>query len=158
MSFLITGMFNGVILYMLIAALVILIPIPGTVALLFAVRMLLNMLIFGHASPTLFLFHAIQAALLEFCLYFARMKTPSRNDIEAGRLRLPSLLLLPIACAVADGVSTFIHLHTLAFLYRLFYADWYIGANVLINGFLYTSVGAGCGIILGNQLKRVGCD
>lgn len=158
MSFLITGMFNGVILYMLIAALVILIPIPGTVALLFAVRMLLNMLIFGHASPTLFLFYAIQAALLEFCLYFARMKTSSRNDIEAGRLRLPSLLLLPIACAVADGVSTFIHLHTLAFLYRLFYADWYIGANVLINGFLYTSVGAGCGIILGNQLKRVGCD
>ena len=158
MSFLVTGMFNGVILYMLIAALVVLIPVPGTVALLFGVRMLLNMLIFGNASPTLLLFHAIQAALLEFCLYLVRMKTDSGVDIEAGSSRLSSLLLLPIACAVADSVSTFINLHTLAFLYRLFYADWYIGAAVLINGFLYTSIGAGCGIILGNQLKRVGCD
>jgi uncharacterized membrane protein len=40
-------------------------------------------------------------------------------------------------------------------LYRLFYSNWYITANILIDGFLYTFIGAWFGISLGNRLKKV---
>ena len=43
-------------------------------------------------------------------------------------------------------------------LYRLYYADWYIYLVMAVNGFMYTMIGAGCGLMLGSRLADVGGD
>lgn len=161
-AFLATGMFNGVIYYMLLASLVLLIPRPGAVLLMIAVRMLLGMLIFGHATPVSFLIQGSQAFILEIALYLTGFTKPlaaSALDEQVGQeTGKYQLLLLALTLGAADSLSTFINLHVLSLLYRLFYADWYIALSVVVNGFCYSALGAGCGVLLGNKLRKVGCD
>ena len=63
-SFLITGMFSGILMYMLLCSLVILIPHMGIVSLMLFVKMLINMIVFGHISPISLLLVGVQAVLL----------------------------------------------------------------------------------------------
>ena len=42
------------------------------------------------------------------------------------------------------------------FLFRLYYADWYIFLNCLISGVVYTIVGTIFGLKTGSRLKMVG--
>lgn len=155
-GFLVTGLFHSVFLYMLIVSLLILLPSPGVVALMTMVRMLLSMLTFGHVSPVSILFYGVQAVSLEMMLYvggITRDSSPTLVDI--GWRKLVSIILI---CGLADGMSTYINLQALSFLYRLFYTDWYIMLCVIINGFLYTAVGAACGVYLGRELGKIGGD
>lgn len=161
-AFLATGMFNGVIYYMLLAALVLLIPRPGAILLMITVRLILSMLIFGHATPVSFLIQGSQAFILEAAFYLAGFTKPQSADLadgqavpETGRWQL---LLMALTAGVADSLSSFINIHVISLLYRLFYADWYIALTVIVNGFCYPALGAGCGVLLGNKLKKVGCD
>lgn len=156
LAFLATGMFYGVVLYMLVAALVVLIPRPGVVALLFAVRMLLGLLAFGHASPVALLLSGSQAVLLESFLYLTGITAARAGGEAAGGWR--RCLLMALACSAADGISTYLNLHALSFLYRVFYADWYIYAAVAVNGVLYSGIGGFCGVALGKKLRTVGSD
>jgi hypothetical protein len=161
-AFLATGMFSGVIYYMLLASLVLLIPRPGAVLLMVSVRMLLGMLIFGHATPVSFLMQGSQAFILEIALYVTGFTKPlqaAAPDEQTGQeTGTGQLLLLALTLGAADSVSTFINLHVLSLLYRLFYADWYIALCIVVNGFCYSAIGAGCGVLLGNKLRKVGCD
>jgi hypothetical protein len=156
LAFLVTGMFHGVILYMLVAALVMLVPRPGVVALLFSVRLLLGLLAFGHASPVALLLYGSQAVLLETFLFLAGITAVRPDHEKAGSWRL--CLLVTAACSAADGLSTYLNLHALSFLYRVFYADWYIYAAVIVNGVLYSGIGGFCGVVLGKKLRTVGSD
>ncbi len=163
LAFLVTGMFHGILLYMLIAALVVLVPRPGAVALLLAVRFLLGVVAFGQASPVAMLFCGTQAVLLEAFFYLAGI-TVSRERGFGGdgppilKTGWRGGLLLAMACAAADGICTYLNLNALAFLYRFFYADWYIAAVVAVNGVVYSGVGGYCGALLGDKLKAVGSD
>ncbi|MDR1702564.1 MAG: MptD family putative ECF transporter S component, partial [Sporomusaceae bacterium] len=148
-SFLISGMFSGILLYMLLGALVVLIPKFGVVTLMLLVRMLINMFVFGHISPFALLIYGSQAVLLELSLFSFRVW---HTKFESWRFSLP------LACGLADAVSTYILLQSFSFLYRLFYADWYILLCMLISGFLYPAIGAACGAYLGKELKKVGVD
>ncbi len=156
LAFLATGMFHGVVLYMLVAALVVLIPRPGVAALLFAVRMLLGLLAFGHASPVALLLCGTQAVLLEGLLYLAGITAARSGGETAGGWQ--RCLPVALACSAADGMSTYLNLHALSFLYRVFYADWYIYAVVAVNGVLYSGIGGFCGVVLGRKLRTVGSD
>jgi hypothetical protein len=156
LAFLATGMFHGAVLYMLVAALVVLIPRPGVVALLFAVRMLLGLLAFGHASPVALLLCGSQAVLLESFLYLTGITAGGAGGEAAGSRR--RCLQVALVCSAADGISTYFNLHALSFLYRVFYADWYIYAAVAVNGVLYSGIGGFCGVVLGKKLRTVGSD
>jgi hypothetical protein len=153
---LVTGLFHGVFLYMLIVSLVILLPYPGAVALMTVVRMLLSMLAFGNVSPVSVLFYGVQAISLELMLYVAGITRGGKAMLI--NLGWKQLLTIVMICGVADALSTYINLQALSFLYRLFYADWYIMLCVLVNGFLYTAVGAACGVYLGRELGKIGGD
>ena len=156
-GFLITGLFSGVFLYMMVVALVILIPRPGVVALMTLVRMLLGMLAFGQISPIVLLNYGMQALLLELLIYgsgmYGWLQKREDESIPWGKI-----VLLAISCAVADTISTYVGLQAMAFLYRMYYAAWYIALVLSINGFIYTVVGAACGTALGKRLARVGGD
>ena len=43
----------------------------------------------------------------------------------------------------------------LMFFYRLYYADWFIGLYMLMNGLLYSTLGSWMGYRIGSRLKQV---
>ena len=157
-SFLITGMFSGVMLYMLIGALVTLIPLQGTVSLMMAVRLLLGMLAFGHMSPIVLLSYGVNAFLLEVSLGVAGVTSMTGAQDKPAIFSWRRIACLVLACALADTVATYIALQGMSVLYRLYFADWYIFMVMAVNGFVYTAVGAVCGTMLGRRLSEVGGD
>ena len=148
-SFLFIGIFYEIVLYMLIVASVVLIPKPGVVTLLLMVRYLLNGVLLGHFNPVFLISYSVNAIALEFMLYAVGMTRGNVIGGYAGRIRTG------FVCATADALSQYVSFNVWMVLYRLFYSDWYIRANILIDGFLYTFIGAWLGINLGNRLKKV---
>ncbi len=146
-SFLFTGLFYEVLLYMLIASLVVLIPKPGVVSLFMLVRFLLGGFITGSFTPITFITLSLSAILLEGMMYAAGIT--GKNPNPENRFRMG------VVCGVADMASGYASFSVWMVLYRLFYSDWYVMANILIDGFLYTFIGAWFGISLGNRLKKV---
>ena len=146
-SFLFTGLFNEVLLYMLIASLVVLIPKPGVISLFMMVRFLLGGFITGSFTPITFITLSVNAIMLELMLYAGGIT--GKNPVPDNRFRMG------ILCGFADMVSGYVSFSVWMVLYRLFYSDWYIAANILIDGFLYTFIGTWFGISLGNRLKKV---
>lgn len=144
-SFLLTGIFYEVVLYMLIVSAVVLMPRPGVVSLLIMVRFLLNGVVLGHFNPIFLLSYSVNAVALEVMLYAAGI---TRGGV-ISRFRLG------LACGTADALSQYISFNLWMVLYRLFYSDWYIRANIFIDGFLYTFIGAWLGMNLGARLKKV---
>ncbi|MFQ6072476.1 MAG: hypothetical protein ACE5KT_07240, partial [Methanosarcinales archaeon] len=181
-SFIITGIFYEIILYMLIMALVMLVPRVGVVTLANVVRFLMNGFILGHFNPVFLLSYASLSVALEFALYITgftffkkrdekRYKSyPKSLDQTSNKTSAytikgnPSfnpkyshitLILAAIACGIADAYNTIVFFNVYMFLYRLYYATWYIILYVVIDGFLYTAIGAPLGVILGNKLKKI---
>ena len=157
-AFVLTGMFSGVMLYMLTGALITLIPLQGVVSLMAVIRLQLGMVAFGHMSPIVFLSYGINAFLLEGALALTGFTARTLADGPPVGFSLRRLLILALACALADTVATYVTLQGMSVLYRLYYADWYIYLVMLVNGFLYTMIGAGCGLWLGSRLAEVGGD
>ena len=146
-SFLFTGLFYEILLYMLIASLVVLIPKPGVVSLFTMVRFLLGGFITGSFTPISFITLSVSAVILEVMMYTAGIT--GKNPDPGNRLRVG------MVCGIADMISGYVSFSVWMVLYRLFYSNWYIMANILIDGFLYTFIGAWFGISLGNRLKKV---
>lgn len=146
-SFLFTGLFYEILLYMLIASLVVLIPKPGVISLFMMVRFLLGGFITGSFTPITFITLSMSAVILEVMMYAAGIT--GKNPDPENRFRVG------VVCGIADMVSGYTSFSVWMVLYRLFYNNWYITANILIDGFLYTFIGAWFGISLGNRLKKV---
>jgi len=143
-SFLFTGLFYEVVLYMLIVAAVVLMPKPGVVTLLLMVRYLLNGIVLGHFNPIFLMSYSVNAIMLEFLLYAAGITRGNIGRVKTG-----------LVCGIADAVSQYVSFNLWMVLYRLFYSDWYIHASIIIDGFIYTFIGAWLGTNLGNKLKKV---
>ncbi|GBG58142.1 hypothetical protein SPFL3102_01862 [Sporomusaceae bacterium FL31] len=157
-GFIVTGLFHSVFLYTMLVALVVLIPRPGVVTLMTLVRMLLAMLAFGQISPLSFLSYGLHALLLEGLFTGSGLYRRLQAGQSGQTFSWQSILLAAAICGAADSVTTYVNLQSMAFLYRLYYAGWYVDMLVAINGFLYTAVGAACGMVLGSRLSRVGGD
>ena len=149
-SFLVTGFFNQTVLFTLMVSLAVLVPRPGAVALMVAVRMILNGFIFGHFTPAQILSYVMLALCLEAGLYLTGV-TRGRRQAWTG------VAGLALVCGLVDVVTTYMNFMAYMTLYRLFYADWYIGA-VALAGFFYTAAGAAVGHRLGSSLKRTAMD
>lgn len=157
-GFLVTGLFTSIFLYMLVVSLVILIPRPGVISLMTVVRMMLGMLVFGNLSPVGLLSYGMHALLLETLFYLTGFYT---KGVVSGRqtgFSLRQMLIAALVCGIADGVASYVVIQSMAFLYRMYYAEWYIYAVMLVNGLVYASVGAACGMLLGRKLTGVGGD
>ncbi len=155
-GFLITGLFSSLCLYMLIISLLILIPRPGVVTIMALVRMMLGMLAFGHISPVSLLSYGMHALMLEGLLYWTRMF--QKIESSKGNISSSTILLLILICASADSVATYVSMQSMSFLYRYYYAEWYIGMLIIVNSCIYTGLGAKCGVLLGCKLSKVGGD
>ncbi len=150
-SFLFTGIFGQTVLYALIVSLAAVLPRPGAVTLMIVVRMILNGFIFGHFTPVQILSYAMLAACLEGALYLAGATRGQRKS------NMSNLVMIALACGLVDVVTTYMNFMAYMTLYRLYYADWYIGA-VIAAGFVYTAAGAAIGCRLGETLRRTATD
>lgn len=147
-SGLVTGVLNGVFQYILIVALLILFRRSGVLALFFLVKFMLSGLLFGRFTPV---------GLLSCCVYILVLESFLNLSGFYNKKNLDTKYMLYIAVLIgaADAVITFINLEQIMYFYRLFYADWYLALYVLVNGFIYSSLGAWAGYKLGVKLQYI---
>ena len=144
----ITGILSGVLQYLLIVSLLMLYRRQGVLALMFLTRYMLSGLLFGNFTPLGFLSCCVYIGVLEVMLKLC-------GFFDKKNISVKYMLFIAAMFGVGDAVVTFINLEQMMFFYRLYYADWYIGLYMLINGFLYSSIGAWIGYKLGLKLQQV---
>lgn len=147
-SGLVTGLLSGVVQYMLLMSLLVLFRRPGVTALFFLIRWLLSAVLFGRVTPVGILLAAFSIVVIEGALYitgFYRKKT----------LTLPYGLFISLVLGLCDAGITFVNMQQLMLFYRLYYADWFIGLYMVINGLLYSSLGSFLGWKTGSRLRQV---
>lgn len=147
-SGLVTGILSGVLQYLLIVSLLTLFRAPGVLALMFFVKYMLSGLMFGHFTPLGALSTCVSVVVLEVVLYLC-------GFYRVQQLSKRYMLLVALLLGLADAAVTFINLEQMMFFYRLYYADWYMALYMLINGLLYSSIGAWLGFKTGSKLQQV---
>ena len=93
-----------------------------------------------------------------YCVAVGVLSGPSHAE-EVGK-RMPTTVVAgakdeKTALMIQDAFITMINLEQMMFFYRLYYADWYIGLYMLINGLLYSSIGSWLGYKVGIKLQQV---
>ena len=147
-SGLITGILNGIVQYLLLMALLILFRRPGVLSLFFLMRWLLSAILFGRVTLVGILICSVSIVVLEFVLWvWGFFKKEVITEQYA--------VLIAVMIGIADASITFINMQQMMFFYRLYYADWFIALYMLVNGILYSSIGAWMGYRMGEKLKQV---
>lgn len=147
-SGLVTGILSGMLLYLLVVALLVLFRAPGVLTLMYFVKYMLAGLMFGHFTPLGLLSMCVNVAILETLLYLSGFY--SRQELSKGYMLFICLLM-----GVGDALVTFVNMEQMMFFYRLYYADWYLALYMLVNGLLYSSIGAWLGAKTGSKLQQV---
>lgn len=147
-SGLVTGLLSGVIQYILLMALLVLFRKPGVAALFFIIRWLLSAILFGRVSPVGILVMAVSAVVIECALHLAGFFR--KKELSHGYC-----LGMALVMGVCDAFITLINMEQIMLFYRLYYADWFIGLYMLVNGLIYSSVGSSFGFAIGSRLRQV---
>lgn len=146
-----SGLFREGITNLFVMALMVLIPLPGVVTLSMLISLVLFCLL-GSFNPVIILFMVVAMSTMEIALYLTGFTRGPQNHFT----RTPkALILAALGMGTAGAFATFVDYNLYMLLYRLYYANWFVWANILIVGFLYTAIFAPAGVMLGNKLKRV---
>ena len=148
LSGLVTGILSGMLLYLLVVALLVLFRAPGVLTLMYFVKYMLSGLMFGHFTPLGLLSMCVNVAILETLLYLSGFYR--REVLSKGYMLFICLLM-----GVGDALVTFVNMEQMMFFYRLYYADWYLALYMLVNGLVYSSIGAWLGAKTGSKLQQV---
>jgi hypothetical protein len=160
-SFLVAGIFSEVIFYLLLMSLIALIPRAGTIILFLLTLFLLNGVILGNFTVTSIISHPTQAIILELALLLSGLYEKNAASFEFGlskKCGAAKILWAAFIFGIADAFYSFITFNLSIFVYRLYYAEWYVLAYVFISGFLYTFISVPIGIKLGIRLRSVTID
>ncbi len=144
-SGLITGLFSDLLYFALTVTLIRLIPRPGVVALSSLVRYLLAAIIAGGFQITDLVYLGTAIAVKESALYLAGVTRKKEEFVW----NWPNMCLLAALLALGDAFlnATSIYIHMVVF--RLYFADWYIALNVVVNGLIYTTMA----VLLGKRFS-----
>ena len=158
LGILVTGFFSVICMSALTIALLILLPKPGTVTLFITVKFILSTLLFGQISLLSFVVNGITCILLEGLLSIGKFY-PHLSRLNAGEMPpLKHMVLLVAGFGLAKMLLAFIDLQAMSLLYRMYYAEWYLWMNAIVNGFVYTVIGTISGIWLGRLLSKLKTD
>ncbi|MEZ6069801.1 MAG: hypothetical protein R3C10_05870 [Pirellulales bacterium] len=148
---------------MLLAAVVVIRPLPGTALLSIATVFLLNALFSGQFGVVGIWMVLISVGCFEIGLWV--FGVTRHAAAPAGSATCGTGTPGPATCRLAPRVAAAIGLANAATLlgqycivqemYRLFFADWYVAAVVLITGLGYGAAGAALGTALGARLRRI---
>ncbi|NOZ69949.1 MAG: hypothetical protein GXP46_12085 [Deferribacteres bacterium] len=148
-SVFITGFFSSLLYWTLLVSLVRLLPRPGTVTFATLVRYMLNGIMFGGFQLADILFTGTGIVAKEAAFYVSGL---TRRG-EGFKWNTGSVLYLAVCLSLADAFITLTGLYLHMVLYRLYFADWYIYLNVIINSLLYTSAATFTGRRFSDRLK-----
>lgn len=144
-SVLVIGLFNDLLYFSLLVALVRLIPHPGVVALSTLVRYLLSIMITGGFQITDLVFLGSSIAVKETALYLAGVTRRREAFVWSWPHLVGLAALLALGDAFLNAASLYVHI----VVFRLYFADWYIMLNVVMNGVIYTSLA----VLLGKRFS-----
>jgi len=147
---LVGGFVTELMTYLLVTAILFLLPRVGALTLAGMVSYLMGGILFGSFGLTDLLFVGSAIAFREGFLLLFRV-----THFGATPARPPAIVPMMLALGLASAASTFTNLALFAVLYRLFYANWYVILNVGVTGFLYTVIGVYLGKSLGLSLRKV---
>ena len=145
-SVVVLGFFNDLLYFTLLVAVVRLIPRPGVVSLITLVRYFLSIMLTGGFHLSDFFYVGSSLAVKEGAFWLAGVTR------KGGKFRwnwldtLQLALLLGLGDAFLNASSLYIHM----VLFRLYFADWFIWLNVIVNGQIYTMIG----VFLGRSFSR----
>lgn len=146
-----TGLFREGITNLFVMALVVLIPLPGVVTLSMLISLVLFCLL-GGFNPVIILFMLVAMSTMEIALYLSGFTRRPENHFSQSP---KALIMAALGMGTASAFATFVDYNLYMLLYRLYYADWFIWANIFVVGFMYTAIFAPAGVMLGNKLKKV---
>jgi hypothetical protein len=146
------GLADDALRMCLVGALLALVPRVGTFALATLIGWLMRALALGSVHPVDAIYLGSAVFWTEGLLWLSGVTRGDRHWLE-GRwawLRLSAGLALPNAVGTATGLAISV------VLYRLYYADWYLGATVLLPGLVYATIGCAVAVPFARSLRRVG--
>ena len=136
----------------LLATLLTLIPRPGVLALGAGVGFLLRGLTFGALHPTDLLYLGSAIAFLDGGAWLSGL---TRDSSWRDASRLTRWLRLTVGLAGANVAATAVGLVVTATLYRLYLAEWYVAALLLLPGTAYVAVGCALAVPFAESLREV---
>jgi hypothetical protein len=153
-GFLLTGFFYETLFYILLGALVALIPNTGVAALVIAVRFLMSSFIMGELSPLSIIHTALTATCLEGAFHLLGL-TQKGSDARKlnGQTSPRRVYAAAFVLGLTDVYLSFTFFNLSMFFYRLYYAAWYLTLYLVVNGFLFTFIAVPFGFRLGSRLK-----
>ncbi len=140
---------------LLLAALVVLVPRPGTAMLSLLGLLLLNSISGGLLNVAALMFASVSVAAYELCLAGLGVTVGSALRLPAGGVPVQAVLRTTLAIGLANGVTMALHYTISVFAFRLQLGLAYMVAVVLVGGLLYGGLGAAWGTVLGYRLRRV---
>jgi hypothetical protein len=153
-GFLIQGIFFEVLRILVLVTLLVLVPRVGTVTLVSIVRYLIGGLAFGGFTPVDLFYIGSSVVVMETVLYVAGV-TSARGVLRRERLSPGAFLYVALVMGLINAATQYVIYCLNISFYRLYFADWFIGLSVLVNGFLYAVLGTFPGLRLGLRLRRI---
>ncbi len=135
-SVFITGFFSEIVHVALLVALMRLIPRPGVVTLKMLVSYLLGAVFLGSIHVTDILYTGTSVTMLEMALFVSGV-TRRR---EAFRWTPGATFLVATCLAAAHSFCSLTNINIYMALYRLYYAQWYVAMNIVVNGVIYVYI------------------
>ncbi len=152
----VSGVANEGLTCLLMALVVTLIPVPGSVALASMAIFLINSSVSGQFGITELLFVTVSILLREGFLAASGVTTfwrPGQPEQQTNWHALAWRVALVLG--LANAATMLVQFCLVQVLYRLFYAAWYVWSVSLVTGLFYGLVGALLGVRLGIELRRV---
>ncbi len=144
-NILVGGLVTEVAHYLVLTAVLYLIPQTGVITLSGIITYLMGGFLFGGFRITDPFFVGTRLFVLELALLLF-------GTVGKGR---PSVWPLVLALSLADAVNTAVSLLLHMTFFRLFFPGWYILLSLVVKGFIYTFIGAYLGARVGKVLLRV---
>jgi len=151
----VAGVGNEGLTCLVMAALVVLVPRPGTVTVSSLTVFLLNAMFSGQFGLLDVVFVTVSIVCNEALLALSGVTT--HRTIAGKATGLFSKWSLrwrtALAIGIANGLVLFVQFCLVQLLVRLFFATWYVTAVALVVGLVYGTVGALVGAALGQRLR-----
>lgn len=144
-NILVGGLVTEVAHYLVLTAVLYLIPQTGVITLSGVITYLMGGFLFGGFRITDPFFVGTRLFVLEMALILF-------GTVGHGR---PSVWPLVLALSLADAINTAVSLLLHMTFFRLFFPGWYILLSLVVKGFIYTLIGAYLGARVGKILIRV---
>jgi len=140
---------------LLLAALVVLVPRPGTAMLSLLGLLTLNSISGGLLNVAALLFASVSVAAYELSLAALGVTVGSALTQHAPAVPATALLRTTLAIGLANGLTMALHYTIAVFAFRLQLSLGYMTAVTVVAGLGYGGLGAAGGTLLGYRLRRV---